>query len=120
MPSLLGKRKSPSTDDSDGSQEQLDAQELLRRHFEAHFKPLAIPGLANTTAKKTSGKASNTKNGHDASDSESSQDESDSHGDAETDQSDSEWSGVSDDEGMLGFVFLPPAIVREESMLTSG
>ncbi|KAL2271626.1 hypothetical protein VTJ83DRAFT_997 [Remersonia thermophila] len=97
MPSSLGKRKSRTSEDADGSQEPMDAQELLRRHFEAHFKPLAAPGAARA-AQKDAANANPSKGARSVSDSESDQDEDYSDGDVETDQSDSEWSGVSDDD----------------------
>ncbi|KAL1842739.1 hypothetical protein VTJ49DRAFT_4377 [Mycothermus thermophilus] len=98
MPTSLGKRKSRTSEDADGSHESIDAQELLRRHFEAHFKPLAVPGAACAAQKKTSTNANHLDGAHPASDSESGQDDDDSDGGAETGQSDSEWSGVSNDE----------------------
>lgn len=79
MPSLLGKRKSRTVDES--SDAALDAQELLRRHFEARFKPLAVtPGAAPL------------KRPADSDDSQS-----DDHSESGTDLSESEWDGVSDD-----------------------
>lgn len=93
MPSTLGKRKSrPAYEES----ETPDAQELLRRHFEARFQPLAAVAPRRATPKKA---ADGHPDGDDSNGSNYSQDEDDS--DAEAGQSDSEWRGVSDDdEGM--------------------
>jgi hypothetical protein len=95
MPSLLGKRKSrPVEEDSEAL---ANAQELLRRHFEAHFKPL--PGAARAAPKKKPA------NDHDSDGSDPSQDGDDS--DASADQSDAEWGGVSDDEDENGMRIRP-------------
>jgi hypothetical protein len=74
----------------------VDAQELLRRHFEARFKPLAADA-ARAAPKK---RANNGANDSDSDDSENSQDDDDSEEDAG--QSDAEWGGVSDDHDMDG------------------
>ncbi|KHN99499.1 uncharacterized protein MAM_02352 [Metarhizium album ARSEF 1941] len=66
---VLGKRKAP-----DSSTRETDAHELLRRHFEATFQPLA--GSASTPSPPGGGQA----------------DEANSEGD-------SEWGGLSDDSG---------------------
>lgn len=78
MPSLLGKRKSRSVEAA--PEAPADAQELLRRHFEAHFKPLAVAARA---APKT------LDNDPDADGSDGSEDGDNS--------SESGWSGVSDE-----------------------
>jgi hypothetical protein len=103
MPSLLGKRKSrPVEEESEAS---MEAQELLKRHFEARFKPLTI-AAAHAAPKVPA-------NDPGADDSDGCQDDDDS--DADTGESDSEWSGVSDsgntdedEDGML-FRCLAPA-----------
>lgn len=75
MPSVLGKRKSPSSEN--GSDTVPDAHEILRRHFEARFKPLAVaPPPKKAPA-------------HDGSEDDDSE--------ASADQSESEWDGLSDD-----------------------
>ncbi|KAL2263051.1 hypothetical protein VTK26DRAFT_8415 [Humicola hyalothermophila] len=81
MPGLLGKRKSrPSEEDPD---QIANAQEILRRHFEARFKPIALaPCAAPSNGEK---KASNGNEDGDDSD-------------AEKSQSESEWDGVSDED----------------------
>lgn len=84
MPSLLGKRKSRAVEDPEAV---ADAQERLRRHFEAQFKPLAVVPL--TAPKKTTRKQHHN-------DSDNSDDDDGS--DVGTDEADSEWDGVSDDE----------------------
>ncbi|KAJ4304382.1 pre-rRNA processing and 40S ribosomal subunit assembly [Collariella sp. IMI 366227] len=84
MPSLLGKRKSQAVEDPEAV---ADAQERLRRHFEAQFKPLAVAPL--TAPKKTTRKQNHN-------DSDSSEDDNGS--DAGKDSADSEWDGVSGDE----------------------
>ncbi|KAL2134732.1 hypothetical protein VTI74DRAFT_10974 [Chaetomium olivicolor] len=83
MPSLLGKRKSRAVEDPEAV---ADAQELLRRHFESQFKPLAVAPLV---APK---KAANEQSDHV---SDSSQD---GGSDADTGHSESEWDGVSSGE----------------------
>lgn len=79
MPSLLGKRKSRPVEE--GPDATADAQEMLRRHFEARFKP-----LAGTTAATAA-------NGLDS-------DDGDDSDDSDASQSGSDWGGVSDGEGM--------------------
>jgi hypothetical protein len=69
----------------------MDAQELLRRHFEARFKPLTVAPLVPPPK---------TNVGHDSDDSQNEDD-----GESDSDLSESEWDGVSDsgesdDEGM--------------------
>ena len=91
MPSTLGKRKSRAVEEQ--PEAIVDAQELLRRHFEARFKPLAADA-ARAAPKKTAN------NGSDSNDSDTDQDGDDSEDDAG--QSDAEWGGVSDDEDMDG------------------
>ncbi|KAL2141816.1 hypothetical protein VTI28DRAFT_1903 [Corynascus sepedonium] len=88
MPGLLGKRKTRSAEEEPDA--ALDAQELLRRHFEARFKPLDV---AAARAASTKAAANSDPNGDD---SDSSQDVSDAE--ADSDGSDSEWDGVSDDD----------------------
>ena len=92
MPSLLGKRKSRPVEE--GPDATADAQEMLRRHFEARFKPLAVTAAATAA------------NGRDS-------DDSDGSYDSDASQSGSDWGGVSDGEGM--FTPLIEAAV-EESM----
>lgn len=86
MPGLLGKRKSPSTEEE--SDAAVDAQELLRRHFEARFKPLDIASHA-TPAKATANNDSRSSDGNDSHDVLDCE--------ADGDGSDSEWDGISDD-----------------------
>jgi len=88
MPSLLGKRKSRPVDEAPGA--TADAQELLRRHFEARFKPLAVAPSAAPTRQPANGHDS-----HDSSDDDASQDDDD---DDSGSDADSNWGGVSDDE----------------------
>ncbi|KAH6624859.1 hypothetical protein B0J18DRAFT_193329 [Chaetomium sp. MPI-SDFR-AT-0129] len=101
MPTVLGKRKSRPVETPEAA---VDAQELLRRHFEARFKPLAGAARATTKTKTTK---TNSRKAHSDPDSDpdsgdleeidgnSSGDDGD---DSDEDQSDSEWGGVSDDE----------------------
>ncbi|AEO69255.1 407b7d6d-30ca-4090-a772-65d54238098e [Thermothielavioides terrestris] len=92
MPSLLGKRKARSVEDK--PEALADAHEILKRHFEAHFKPLGVAARAAPPKKRTN------------TDSESDSDGSDgnlSDGDdsnADEDLSDSGWSGVSTGESI--------------------
>ncbi|KAK4237062.1 hypothetical protein C8A03DRAFT_45045 [Achaetomium macrosporum] len=86
MPNLLGKRKSRPVEE-DESEATVDAQEILKRHFEARFRPLAI--AAHAAPKKPA-------KDPEAGDSDGSQDDDDS--DADAGAPDSEWSGVSDGE----------------------
>ncbi|GAB1320494.1 pre-rRNA processing and 40S ribosomal subunit assembly [Madurella fahalii] len=86
MPSLLGKRKSRSADGDSGA--LTDAQELLKRHFEARFKPLAVAPCA-APPKPVAGR-----DGRGSGASGGSQRDDDSE--PGTDQSESEWDGVSD------------------------
>ncbi len=79
MPSLLGKRKSRPVEE--GPDATADAQEMLRRHFEARFKPLAVAAPATAA------------NGLDSDDGDG------SYG-SDGSQSGSDWGGVSDGEGM--------------------
>lgn len=95
MPSALGKRKSRPVEEE--PEAQVDAQELLRRHFEARFKPLAAGAPPRAAPKKAANGHPDTDDSEGSDDSDYSQDDDDS--DAETGQSD-EWGGVSDDEGM--------------------
>lgn len=84
----LGKRKSRSSEDD----EVVDAQEALRRHFEARFKPLAVaPVAAFRAAKQKNEKDSN-------SDSDSEEDEDEDEDDYSGSDSDDGWGGVSDNE----------------------
>ncbi|KXX75089.1 Protein FAF1 [Madurella mycetomatis] len=87
MPSLLGKRKSRSADDDSGA--FADAQELLKRHFEARFKPLAVAPCAAPPKKPTADR--------DGDGSGSSDNQNDGDSELDTDQSESEWDGVSND-----------------------
>ncbi|KAK3295937.1 uncharacterized protein B0H64DRAFT_159442 [Chaetomium fimeti] len=89
MPSPLGKRKSRATVEE--PEAVADAQELLRQHFEARFKPLAASPAARAAPKKTTNNDES-----DGDDTDASQDDDESE--AESDQSNSEWGGVSDDE----------------------
>lgn len=89
MPSLLGKRKSRATVEDPGA--IADAQELLRQHFEARFKPL--PGAAAAPRAAPKKTANNDSDGDDI---DASQDDDDS--DSNADQSDVEWGGVSDED----------------------
>ncbi len=93
MPSLLGKRKSTVKDEPEAT---ADAQEMLRRHFEARFKPLALYAAA---AARATPKATNGQDSDDSDDSDDGQDD-DSGADSEASKSGSDWGGVSDDEGM--------------------
>lgn len=88
MPGLLGKRKSRPTEEEPDS--TIDAQEILRRHFEARFKPIAPAPCAAPPKKKNT--APNPK----SQASDDSQDDDDSE--AEAGQDESEWDGVSDEE----------------------
>ncbi|KAK4106509.1 hypothetical protein N658DRAFT_502959 [Parathielavia hyrcaniae] len=88
MPSVLGKRKYRPV--GDNAEAIANAQELLRRHFEARFKPL--PDAVCAAQKRSA----NDIDSDDSRGSDVSHDDDDS--DAEADQVDSEWSGVSDDE----------------------
>ncbi|KAK4457183.1 hypothetical protein QBC42DRAFT_279670 [Cladorrhinum samala] len=86
----LGKRKVRSSEDD----EDVDAQEALRRHFEARFKPLAVaPVAASRAAKQKRAKDSNSDSDSD-SDSGKDEDEDDYSGS----ESDDGWGGVSDNE----------------------
>ncbi|KAL2024386.1 hypothetical protein VTK56DRAFT_8197 [Thermocarpiscus australiensis] len=82
MPGVLGKRKSRSSEEEPN--EALDAQEILRRHFEARFKPLDVAACAAPSKKPT------------VDESDDSQDHDNS--DADASHSESEWDGVSDDD----------------------
>ncbi|KAK3302163.1 uncharacterized protein B0T15DRAFT_294836 [Chaetomium strumarium] len=84
MPSLLGKRKARPVEEE--SETSVDAQEILKRHFEARFKPLAI-AAAHAAPRRPA-------NDPGTDDSDGSQDDDDS--DADAGESDSEWSGISD------------------------
>lgn len=87
MPGLLGKRKSRQP--GEGPDPALDAQEILRRHFEARFKPIDAAARAaqpNKSEKPKKSAPNHASNG--------SQDDDDSE--AGAGQSDSEWDGVSD------------------------
>lgn len=88
MPSLLGKRKSRPV--GEAPEATADAQELLRRHFEARFKPLAVDARAAPNKQPA--------NGHDSHDSDDSDDSQDDDDESEP-EVDSDWGGVSDDEG---------------------
>jgi hypothetical protein len=88
MPGLLGKRKSRPTEEE--TEPVLDAQEILRRHFEARFKP--IDAAARAAPPNKSNKSKKSAPNHDSDDS---QDDDDS--DADAGQSESEWDGVSED-----------------------
>src|SRR5947209_252077 len=90
MPSLLGKRKSRSAEEEQGA--PADAQEILRRHFEAHFKPLDIAARAAPT--KASKRANDLHSDAIDDSADGSQDDDDSEADAG--QSDPEWGGLSD------------------------
>ncbi|KAL2164464.1 hypothetical protein VTH06DRAFT_3680 [Thermothelomyces fergusii] len=87
MPGLLGKRKLQSTEEEPDA--ALNAQELLRRHFEAHFKPLdiAAPAVPAKATANDGSRGGDSDAGHDVYDGETDQDESDS-----------EWDGISDDD----------------------
>jgi hypothetical protein len=103
MPGALGKRKSRAVEEE--PEAQVDAQELLRRHFEARFKPLAAsPAAAPRAARRRAANGHPDSNTDGSDDSAYSQDGDDS--DAEAGQSDPEWGGVSDDEGMRTGPFL--------------
>jgi hypothetical protein len=99
MPSLLGKRKSRAVEEDPES--LANAQEILRRHFEAHFKPL--PVAARAAPKKKPANDLDSDNGN------LSQDGDDS--DASADQSDGEWGGVSDDENKDGMRISPSLVL---------
>lgn len=87
MPGLLGKRKSrPSEEDAE---EAVDAQEILRRHFEARFKPIAVAPCAAPSSKKQALDQDDVSDG--------SQDDDDDS-DADADQSEAEWDGVSEED----------------------
>ncbi|AEO57735.1 hypothetical protein MYCTH_101762 [Thermothelomyces thermophilus ATCC 42464] len=99
MPGLLGKRKSRSTEEEPDA--IVNAQELLRRHFEARFKPLDIAARA-APAKPTAhndSRGDDSDVGHDARD-----------GEADLDESDSEWDGISDDDSSGGEETEAPAV----------
>jgi hypothetical protein len=96
MPSLLGKRKSRTAESE--PEATADAQEILRRHFEAHFKPLDIAARAAPTKRANDPHSDSDSDAtHDSAD--GNQDDDDSEADAG--QSDNEWGGLSDDEGRL-------------------
>ncbi len=89
MPSTLGKRKSRPVEEEPDS--VADAQELLRRHFEARFKPLAVAARA---APNKPAAASGRKPARD----DSQLDDDDSDSDADAGHSGSDWSGVSSED----------------------
>ncbi|KAK3996073.1 hypothetical protein QBC44DRAFT_6479 [Cladorrhinum sp. PSN332] len=80
----LGKRKSRASDD-----DVVDAQEALRRHFEARFKPIAIAPAVASRAAQAGEEDSN-------SDKEEEEDDDDD-GDYSGPDSDDVWGGVSGD-----------------------
>ncbi|VBB86483.1 Putative protein of unknown function [Podospora comata] len=86
MPSALGKRKAPPAEE-----DVVDAQEALRRHFEARFKMPA--GIAPCAAPPSKRQARD----EDEDDEEEEEEEDDS--DFDSDESDAEsWDGVSSEE----------------------
>ncbi|KAK3313847.1 hypothetical protein B0H66DRAFT_363858 [Apodospora peruviana] len=87
---MLGKRKTrPSEEPGEDDDSAAAARALLRKHFEARFKPLAVSAAPATPESK-----------RDADDSDSEGDDYGSDQDKDTvsdDQSESEWEGVSED-----------------------
>jgi len=90
MPSMLGKRKSRPVEEE--PEALADAQELLRRHFEARFKPLAGAACAapNKPAPATGRRPTR----------DDSQRDDSSDSDADAGHSGSDWSGVSSGDDM--------------------
>ena len=92
---MLGKRKTRSTEDKDEDDSAAAAaRDLLRKHFEARFKPVAASGPAAHASKSQ-------RNIESGSEDDDDYDDDDDDEDDETisdESSDGEWGGLSGDE----------------------
>lgn len=92
MPSMLGKRKArPAEDKEEDDSAAAAARDLLRKHFEARFKPVAAPGPAVHASKSQRNEDDDSEDDDDYDDDEDDETISD-------ESSDGEWGGLSGEE----------------------
>ncbi|KAM7192519.1 protein FAF1 [Rhypophila sp. PSN 637] len=97
---MLGKRKARPTEEKQQEEEDsaaVAARELLRKHFEARFKPVAAPASASCAAKPKNNKNNADSDSKDSDDYYDDEDEDDDMLSDESEEDD-EWGGLSEDE----------------------
>lgn len=98
MPSMLGKRKNrPADEQEDEDAAAAAARELLRKHFEARFKPVAEPAPASRASKARS-KSDNADPGSEDGGDYYDDDEDEDYTTISDESDEDEWGGLSGNE----------------------
>ncbi|KAM7204063.1 hypothetical protein V8F20_003761 [Naviculisporaceae sp. PSN 640] len=101
MPSLLGKRKTRPTEGQEKEGEEdaaaAAARELLRKHFESRFKPVAVPAPASCASRSRS-KSNADSGSEDEEDEDDYSDDEDENTNSDESSDDDEWGGLSGEE----------------------